>query len=192
NVLSGEVQPDRGEMRLDGQPFAPSAPHDARRRGVTLIHQELSLCPHLSVTENVLLGVEESKWGWIDRAAARERARLLIAELPHPEIHPDKRVADLSLPARQIVEICRALASDSRVLLMDEPTSSLQGGDVERLFALIRRLASRGMAIIYISHFLEEVRQIADRYTVLRDGATVATGGINDTTNEALIGSMVG
>ncbi|MEO6528466.1 MAG: sugar ABC transporter ATP-binding protein [Gemmatimonadaceae bacterium] len=191
-VLAGAVHADRGEMSLEGERYAPHSPHDARRRGVTLIHQELSLCPHLSVTENVLLGVEDSKWGWIDRDAARARARDLIAELPHPEIHPEKRVADLSLPARQIVEICRALASDSRVLLMDEPTSSLQGGDVERLFALIRRLASRGMAIIYISHFLEEVRQIADRYTVLRDGTSVATGDIGDTTNEALISSMVG
>jgi ribose transport system ATP-binding protein len=191
-ILAGAVHADRGEMILGGERYAPHSPHDARRRGVTLIHQELSLCPHLSVTENVLLGVEESKWGWVNRAAARERAKMLIAELPHPEIHPDRRVADLSLPARQIVEICRALASDSRVLLMDEPTSSLQGGDVERLFALIRRLASRGMAIIYISHFLEEVRQIADRYTVLRDGTSVGTGDINDTTNEWLIGSMVG
>ncbi len=191
-VLAGAVHADRGEMMLGGDRYAPDSPHDARRQGVTLIHQELSLCPHLSVTENVLLGVEESKWGWVNRDASRARARQLIAELPHPEIHPETRVADLSLPARQIVEICRALASDSRVLLMDEPTSSLQGGDVERLFALIRRLASRGMAIIYISHFLEEVRQIAHRYTVIRDGTTIATGDIGDATNESLISSMVG
>ena len=192
NVLSGEVQPDRGEMRLHGEPFAPSAPTDARRRGVALIHQELSLCPHLSVTDNVLLGNEVSRRGWIDRTAARARARALLAELPHPEIHPDKRLSDLSLPARQIVEICRALAGDARVLLMDEPTSSLQGSDVDRLFALIRRLAARGIAIVYISHFLEEVRQIADRYTVLRDGRTVGSGPIGGTTNDQLITMMVG
>ncbi len=192
NVLSGEVQPDRGEMRLHGESFAPSAPTDARRRGVALIHQELSLCPHLSVTDNVLLGNEVSNRGWIDRTAARARARALLAELPHPEIHPDKRLSDLSLPARQIVEICRALAGDARVLLMDEPTSSLQGSDVDRLFALIRRLAARGIAIVYISHFLEEVRQIADRYTVLRDGRTVGSGPIGGTTNDQLITMMVG
>jgi ribose transport system ATP-binding protein len=192
NVLSGEVQPDRGEMRLDGEPFAPSAPSDARRRGVALIHQELSLCPHLSVTDNVLLGNEVSHRGWIDRTAARARARALLAELPHPEIHPDKRLRDLSLPARQIVEICRALAGDARVLLMDEPTSSLQGSDVDRLFALIRRLAARGIAIVYISHFLEEVRQIADEYTVLRDGKSVGSGAIAGTTNDQLITLMVG
>jgi ribose transport system ATP-binding protein len=192
NVLSGEVQPDRGEMHLGGLPFAPSAPSDARRRGVALIHQELSLCPHLSVTDNVLLGNEVSHRGWIDRASARARARALLDELPHPEIHPDKRLSDLSLPARQIVEVCRALAGDARVLLMDEPTSSLQGSDVDRLFALIRRLSSRGIAIVYISHFLEEVRQIADRYTVLRDGRTVGSGTIAGTTNDQLITMMVG
>ena len=192
NVLSGEVHPDRGEMHLDGERYAPSAPSDGRRRGVALIHQELSLCPHLSVTDNVLLGNEVSRRGWIDRPAARARARALLDELPHPEIHPDKRLRDLSLPARQIVEICRALAGDARVLLMDEPTSSLQGSDVDRLFALIRRLAARGIAIVYISHFLEEVRQIADRYTVLRDGRTVGTGTIGGTTNDQLITLMVG
>jgi ribose transport system ATP-binding protein len=156
NVLSGEVQPDRGEMRLDDQPFAPSAPSDARRRGVALIHQELSLCPHLSVTDNVLLGNEVSHRGFIDRPAARARARALLAELPHPEIHPDKRLSDLSLPARQIVEICRALAGDARVLLMDEPTSSLQGSDVDRLFALIRRLAVQHHRAAIGLHFARE------------------------------------
>jgi ribose transport system ATP-binding protein len=192
NVLSGEVQPDRGEMLLDGKPFAPSAPSDARRRGVALIHQELSLCPHLSVTDNVLLGNEVAHRGFIDRTAARARARTLLAQLPHPEIHPDKRLSDLSLPARQIVEICRALAGDARVLLMDEPTSSLQGSDVDRLFALIRRLAARGIAIVYISHFLEEVRQVAEHYIVLRDGRSVGSGTIAGTTNDQLITMMVG
>ena len=192
NVLSGEVQPDRGEMTLDGTRYSPSAPHDARKRGVALIHQELSLCPHLSVTDNVLLGNEVANHGWIDRQAARERARALLDEMPHPEIHPSKRLSDLSLAARQIVEICRALAGDARVLLMDEPTSSLQGADVDRLFALIRRLAARGIAIVYISHFLEEVRQIADRYFVLRDGRSVGAGTIAGTTNDQLITMMVG
>ena len=192
NVISGEVRADRGVMQLNGEPYAPSAPIEARRRGVALIHQELSLCPHLSVTDNVLLGNEVSRRGWIDRPAARSRALSLLDELPHPEIHPDKRLSDLSLPARQIVEICRALAGDARVLLMDEPTSSLQSSDVDRLFALIRRLAARGIAIVYISHFLEEVRQIADRFTVLRDGRTVGNGAIAGTTNDQLITMMVG
>jgi ribose transport system ATP-binding protein len=191
-ILSGDVRLDRGEMVLDGDAYSPSAPLEARRRGVALIHQELSLCAHLSVTDNVLLGNEVARHGWIDRAGARARARQLLEELPHPEIHPDKRLGDLSLPARQIVEICRALAGDARVLLMDEPTSSLQGADVDRLFALIRRLAARGIAIIYISHFLEEVRQIAETFTVLRDGKSVGSGSIAGTTNDELIARMVG
>ena len=191
-VLAGAVRADSGEMQLEGLRYAPGTTHDARRRGVALIHQELSLCPHLTVEENVLLGGELSHRGVIDRRRTRERARALLDELPHPEIRPDRRVSALSLPARQIVEICRALASDARVVLMDEPTSALQGADVERLFALVRRLASRGIAVVYISHFLEEVRQIADRYTVLRDGRSVDAGSIADATNEQLITSMVG
>ena len=191
-VLAGALRADAGTLTLDGAPYAPANPLDARRSGVALIHQELSLCPHLTVAENILLGGESSRWGWIDARASRARARALLEELPHPEIHPDRLLRELSLPARQIVEVCRALAADARVLLMDEPTSSLQGGDVEHLFALIRRLKARGVAILYISHFLEEVRRIADRYTVLRDGRSVATGAIVDTDNDALIAAMVG
>jgi ribose transport system ATP-binding protein len=191
-VLAGAVRPDDGEMFLRDAPFAPASPLDARRHGIALIHQELSLCPHLTVEENVLLGSEMSDRGWIDRARTRERALELLHEMPHPEIRPERKLASLSLAARQIVEICRALAADARVLLMDEPTSSLQGADVDRLFALIRRLSARGIAVIYISHFLEEVRQIADRFTVLRDGRDVATGVIADTTNDELIARMVG
>jgi ribose transport system ATP-binding protein len=192
NVLAGATRPDQGEMRLWGERYAPGSALDARRRGIVLIHQELSLCPHLTVAENVLLGGELARRGWIDVAASRARARALLDELPHPEIHPETKLGALSLPARQIVEVCRALAANARVVLMDEPTSSLEQTDVERLFALIRRLTARGIAVVYISHFLEEVRRIADVYTVLRDGRSVATGPIADTTDEALITRMVG
>ncbi|MGH7618823.1 MAG: sugar ABC transporter ATP-binding protein [Gemmatimonadaceae bacterium] len=192
NVLAGAVRPDRGEMWIHGAPYAPSSPHDARRGGIALIHQELSLCPHLSVEENLLLGGEVGRHGWIDRDRTRARALSLLAELPHPEIRPERRVSDLSLPARQIVEICRTLAADARVVLMDEPTSSLQGADADRLFALIRRLAARGIAIVYISHFLEEVRQIAQRVTVLRDGRTVTTAATRAITNDQIVTAMVG
>lgn len=191
-VLAGAIRADHGEMQLKGERYAPDSPFAARQNGVALIHQELSLCAHLTVAENVLLGAEISHRGWIDRAGTRDRALALLDELPHPEIRPDRKLAELSLAARQIVEICRALAADARVVLMDEPTSSLQGADVDRLFALIRRLSARGIAVIYISHFLEEVRQIADRYTVLRDGRNVVTGVIADVTNEELIARMVG
>src|SRR5205085_1719106 len=164
NARAGAVRPDRGAMQVDGRPYAPAAPGDARRRGVALIHQELCLCPHLSAAENMLLGLEPTRGrgGWVDGSAARRRALTLLEHFGGgPALDPDERVADLPLAAQQVVEICRALAADARILLMDEPTSSLQREDVDRLFALIRQLAARGIAVIYISHFLEEVREIA-------------------------------
>jgi ribose transport system ATP-binding protein len=191
-VIAGAVRPDAGAMRLDGRPYAPDSPLTARRSGIALIHQELSLCAHLSVAENIVLGAEPTRRGVVDRAAARARAAALLAEFGHPEIDPDRRVGTLPLAAQQVVEICRALDAEARVLLMDEPTSSFQRSDTERLFALVRRLTSRGVAVVYISHFLEEVREIADRYTVLRDGRSVDAGAIADVTNDQLIARMVG
>ena len=192
NVLAGAVRPDGGRMLLDGGAYLPDTPLAARTAGIALIHQELSLCAHLSVEENILLGTEIAHRGWIDRPRTRERARELLSQFPHPALTPDRLVRHLPPAARQIVEICRALAADARIILMDEPTSSLQRGEVSRLFALIRGLATRGIAVVYISHFLEEVREIADAYTVLRDGRTVATGDIADITNEQLVAAMVG
>jgi ribose transport system ATP-binding protein len=192
NILAGAIRADRGEMKIDGRLYAPTSPLDARRRGIALIHQELSLCPHLTVAENILLGVEPSRWGWIDGDAARKRALTLLEHFGHPQLHPDRRVGTLPIAAQQVVEICRALAADARILLMDEPTSRFQREDVDRLFALIRDLAAQGMAVIYISHFLEEVREIAGHYTVLRDGRSVDAGDIAGTTSEHLIAQMVG
>jgi ribose transport system ATP-binding protein len=192
NVLAGAVQPDAGAMEMAGEPYAPTSPLHARRRGIALIHQELSLCPHLSVAENILLGSEPSRLGRIDFAETRRRAAALLDEFGHADIRPDTIVGRLSLAARQVVEICRALAANARLVLMDEPTSSLQREDTERVFALVRRLSARGISVVYISHFLEEVREVADRYTVLRDGRSVASGHITSVTNEQLIAQMVG
>ncbi len=194
NIVAGAVRPDRGAMQVDGRPYAPAGPRDARHRGVALIHQELCLCPHLSAAENMLLGLEPARGrgGWVDRDAARRRTVALLEQFGRSGLHPEARVGDLPLAAQQVVEICRALAADARILLMDEPTSSLQREDVNRLFALIRQLAARGIAIVYISHFLEEVREIAGRYTVLRDGRSVASGSITDASNDQLIAHMVG
>ncbi len=122
---------------------------------------------------------------------ARETAAVLEA-FHHPELRAERRVMDLPIAARQVVEICRAMAARASIVLMDEPTSSLPREDVERLFALIRRLRERGVAIVYISHFLEEVREIADRFTVLRDGRSVASGELRGVTNDHLISHMVG
>jgi ribose transport system ATP-binding protein len=192
NVLSGAVDPDSGVMFVDGQPHAPRGPADARAVGIAHIHQELALCEHLSVAENIAMGIEPARAGWLQRDAMNERAAALLADFGRAEIDPRTRVANLSLADRQVVEICRALARDARILLMDEPTSSLQAADVARLFETIRRLRDRSIAIIYISHFLEEVREIGSRFTVLRDGCSVGSGELTSVRDEELIAMMVG
>jgi len=192
SCLGGLLRPDRGTMEVLGAPYSPASPRHARERGIAFIHQELSLFAHLTVAENIFIGTEPRRRGLFDRPAARARTREVLAEFGHPDIDPDARLARLPLPARQVVEICRAIAARARVILMDEPTSSLQRPDVERLFAVVRRLAAGGVAVVYISHFLEETREIASSYTVLRDGRTVGGGPLETTTNDELIAQMVG
>jgi ribose transport system ATP-binding protein len=192
SILGGLLPPEAGTLELEGVAYAPRSPRDARERGIALIHQELSLFPHLSVAENILVGAEPRRRGLLDAETLRRRARAVLAEFGHPEIDPDTPASRLPIAARQVVEICRAIASRSRVVLMDEPTSSLQKADVERLFALIRRLADSGVAIVYISHFLEEAREVARSWTVLRDGRSVASGLLEAVTNDELIAHMVG
>jgi len=192
NVVAGSLRPDRGAMELDGQAYVPSTPLDARVNGIALIHQELSLCPHLSVAENIMMGIEPSRLGWLNRKSLYARTLEVLETFPHPEIRPQTLVSDLSVAAKQIVEICRSIAARAQIILMDEPTSSLQREDVKHLFGLIDKLRDAGLSVIYISHFLEEVREIADRFTVLRDGQSVATGMIASVTDEELITQMVG
>jgi ribose transport system ATP-binding protein len=191
-VLSGAVLPDAGRLILDGKPYAPTGPQDARRQGVAMIYQELTLAPHLSVEANVMLGLEQSRFGFLQRDLHRRRVQEALAVLEHPEIHPDSPVQRLSPAAQQLVEIARALLVDSRVLVLDEPTSSLTQADAQRLFALMRRLRQRGVTLVYISHFLEEVEEIADRFTVLRDGRAVGGGPVRDFAREHIIEMMVG
>ena len=191
-VLSGAERPDAGLMLLDGRPFAPSGPQQARRRGVAMIYQELMLAPHLSVEANMLLGQEPTRFGFLRPLESRRRVRQALAVLEHPEIQPETPVSRLSPAAQQLVEIARALLVDVRVLVLDEPTSSLGQADVQRLFALVRRLRERGVSVVYISHYLEEVQEIADRFTVLRDGRSVGGGPVRDFSIEQIIEMMVG
>ena len=142
NVIAGSLRPDQGTMQIHDQVYAPANPLDARTHGIALIHQELSLCPHLSVAENVLMGIESSSFGWLDRDKLIARTNDVLKTFHHADIRPEKRVGDLSVAARQIVEISRAIAAQARIILMDEPTSSLQREDVEHLFTLIRKLSS--------------------------------------------------
>ncbi len=191
-ILSGAYTPDAGSMQLDGQPYRPQGPLAARRAGVAMIYQELSLAGHLSVEENIVLGMEPTRLGLVRRRAMRAKALEALAVFDHPEICPGALVRGLSVGAQQLVEIGRALASDARVLVFDEPTSSLNRHDSQRLFALIDRLKARGIAIVYISHFLEEVARVADRVTVLRDGRVVGGGPVRGLTGEQIVTMMVG
>ncbi|MFW6061900.1 MAG: sugar ABC transporter ATP-binding protein [Planctomycetota bacterium] len=191
-VLSGALAPDAGTMTLDGESYRPRGPAQARRAGVAMIYQELSLAPHMTVEENISLGVEPTRLGWLRRGQIRQRAREVIRFFHHPEIRPDVPVRQLSVGAQQLVEIGRALAVGCKVLVLDEPTSSLSQEDIGRLFELIRRLRDEGVAVVYISHFLEEVQQIADRVTVLRDGAVVGGGRTGDLSLDRIIAMMVG
>jgi ribose transport system ATP-binding protein len=193
-ILAGALTPDSGVMRLDGRPFAPRDPLAAREAGVAMIHQEPSLAPHLTVMENITLGVEPTRGPLeiVDRARMRRTAEASLAELGHADIAADAVAADLSPAAQQLVEIARALASGCRILVLDEPTSSLAHDDVRRLFALIGRLKQQGRAIVYISHFIEEVKQVSDRFVVLRDGRNAGEGRTSDARSEDIVGLMVG
>jgi len=183
-VLSGAYQPDAGQMELDGRPYAPQDPLEAKQLGVAMIYQELTLALHLTVEQNIVLGREPRRAGFVDRRAMRASVARALEWLEQPELESTRLVADLSPGARQLVEVARALAADAKLVVMDEPTSSLSKPESERLFAVIDRLRARGVAVIYISHFIEEVRRVAQRYTVLRDGRTVETAEVPAATDQ--------
>jgi ribose transport system ATP-binding protein len=191
-VLSGAHAPDDGQMLLDGQPYAPKNPLEARRAGVAMIYQELSLAPHLSVAENILLGVEPSRGGLLNRGQMQHTAREALSQVGLGHVAPNTIVSHLSVAERQLVEIARAVALGSRVLVFDEPTSSLTQRDIVRLFTLVKQLRASGHAIVYISHFLEEVKELSDRFTVLRDGQSVGTGITSEVEANQIIAMMVG
>ena len=197
-ILAGALAPDAGEMRIDGLPFAPRDPLDARRAGVAMIHQELSLAPHLTVMENIVLGAEPVRRGAarplavVDRPRMRQTAEAALAQLGRRDIAVDRPAGDLAPAAQQLVEIARALATGCRVLVLDEPTSSLAHGDVRVLFERIAHLKSQGIAIVYISHFIEEVKAVSDRFVVLRDGRNAGDGTTAAATAEDIVGLMVG
>jgi len=157
-----------------------------------MIYQELAVAPHLSVEDNILLGLEPVRRGLLDRAALRRKAREALTQLGHPDLDPAARAGDLSIGMQQLVEIARALVVNAKIIILDEPTSSLTRADAERLFAVVRTLKQRGVSIVYISHFLEEVEEIADSFTVLRDGASVGGGRIGEVGIPQIVSWMVG
>lgn len=191
-VLSGAHRADSGTMSLQGRTFCPQGPTDSRRSGVAMIYQELNLAPDLSVEDNVLLGQSGNRAGLLLRGSQRRRVRTALEYVGLGDLNPTEIVGKQSVATQQLIEIARALASDARIILFDEPTSSLTQNDVARLFEIINNLKSRGIGIVYISHFLEEVRAVADRYSILRDGENVGDGKINDVSDQEIVSLMVG
>ncbi|MCB2401199.1 sugar ABC transporter ATP-binding protein [Rhizobium ruizarguesonis] len=190
-ILSGVAQASSGEIILDGSPISFSSSTHARECGISIIHQELSLAPNLSVRDNIFMGREIIKGGVVDFAEEERQTRALMEELEE-DIDPQTRVEDLRLGQQQIVEIARALSVNSRILIMDEPTSALSATEVEVLFKVVHDLTSRGVSIVYISHHLEEALQITNHAVVLRDGNMTAYAERKDIDLEWIVRNMVG
>ena len=190
-ILGGVVRPDRGEIALRGRPLELRSPRDGLDQGISTVFQELSLLPNLTVAENMFLGREPARLHWLDRRRMDERTRAILADM-ELDVSPRALVSSLTLAERQFVEIARVLSGQADVLILDEPTAALGGADVERLNRQIRRLQAQGKGIIYISHRLEEVFDICDTVTVLKDGRNVDTRPVADVTPRDLVAMMVG
>ncbi|MDO5091602.1 MAG: sugar ABC transporter ATP-binding protein [Cardiobacteriaceae bacterium] len=190
-ILAGVHQPGEGTMQRHGKPYAPKNPREAAAAGIAVVFQELSLCNHLTVAENIFATREPARFGFIDRKALYAKARALVADLDLP-IDVEARVADLSIAQRQLVEIAKGLSHAAEVVILDEPTSSLSDAEAERLFAIIARLTQAGKAVVYISHRMEEIMRLSDDITVLRDGERVATLTRAEASIDGLIALMVG
>ena len=192
-VLAAAHQPDAGEIRWRGEAVRPATPVAAMRLGIATIYQELDLVEHLSATENIFLGNEVSARGVIRARAARRRAAELLRRLGHAEIAPDTPVGELSAAQQQIVSMARALSHDVRLIVMDEPSAALDPDEVANLFRIVRELTADGVAVVYISHRLEEIRRIGDRVSVLKDGRIAARGlPARTTETDELVSLMTG
>ncbi|GAA4613258.1 sugar ABC transporter ATP-binding protein [Actinoallomurus liliacearum] len=193
-IINGDHLPDGGRILLDGAPLALHAPADARRAGIRVIPQEPEIVPHVSVAENVYLGALPRRAGrTFDRAGLRARVRADLRRLGFERVlDPDTLGSRLTAAQRQLVEILRALTTDARVIAFDEPTSSLSENEVEALFALIGRLRDQGLAVIYVSHRLQEIFRLADRIAVLRDGGLVGVRDVDRTDEAEIVRMMVG
>ncbi len=191
-ILSGAHKPDSGMIEMDGEPFIPGSPLHAREQGVAMIYQELSLAPHLTVYENIHLGRDLSQCGILKKHAEKEIAKAALIRTGHTGLPLERKVSALNPAERQVVEIARALAGKARILIMDEPTSSLTVVDTRNLFKAIHELKQQGVSILYVSHFLEEVAEVADRVVVIRDGRSVGEGRMNDLSIPQIIHWMVG
>ncbi|MEQ6358804.1 sugar ABC transporter ATP-binding protein [Thermoanaerobacter thermohydrosulfuricus] len=192
NILTGSFPPDSGDIYFNGEKVVFDSPKDAQQIGISIVHQEISLFPHLTVAENIFAGrVPLSRGDLINKNELNKRAKEVIKELK-TNIEPDEIVGDLSISRQQMVEIAKALSSNCKVLILDEPTSALTEAEAENLFNILEILKRNGMAILYISHRMSEIFKICQRITILRDGEHVWTKMISDTTIDEVVSSMVG
>ncbi|MDX9857914.1 MAG: sugar ABC transporter ATP-binding protein [candidate division Zixibacteria bacterium] len=190
-ILTGVQQADSGEIWIGESPVRFDSPLESFRRGIVAIYQEFSLIPALTVSANLFLGRERGRAGMLRRTDERRESRAVLSRLGSA-LDPDTRIADLSVSEQQLVEIARALLAEARILIMDEPTAALTPREVERLFAVLRELVRDGIGIVFVSHRLNEVLEISDRVTVMRDGVTVATRPTSELSRRELIELMVG
>jgi len=191
-ILGGEYQPDSGTLILDGQPQRFSSAAASIAAGIAVIHQELQYVPDLTVTENLLLGCLPNAWGWVHRKQAKQFVRERLTQMG-VDLDPDSKLKTLSIAQRQMVEICKALLRNARVIALDEPTSSLSHGETEVLFKLVRALRADGRALIYISHRLDEIYALCDGCTIFRDGRKVASHErMGEVARDTLVSDMVG
>ncbi|MDD4051364.1 MAG: sugar ABC transporter ATP-binding protein, partial [candidate division Zixibacteria bacterium] len=190
-ILTGAHQADAGDIILNGTLVTFDSPIAARHAGIAAIYQEFTLIPTMTVRENLFLGREKTRRGFIDASAERQTAAAVLARLGL-DIDPESLVADLSTAHQQLVEIARALLTDAKILVMDEPTAAITPREVEKLFGILKELAGRGIGIIFISHRLDEIFAVADRVTVMRDGDTIGTWKTSELTRNTLIEHMVG
>jgi len=191
NVIAGTFPPDRGSFRYEGQEIRHLTPHQARVMGISPVFQEFSLVPNLTVEENLFLGHEIQAAGFLNKPEMRERAAKVIAQLGF-DLNPKKKVSELSRAHQQMVEIAKALLAEVRLLILDEPTASLTESETYKLFDLIAKLKVKGVGIIYVSHRMREIKQIADRITVLRDGRKIATRLVDEVSENELVELMTG
>jgi ribose transport system ATP-binding protein len=189
--LSGVQEPDGGEMYLFGQPYLAQAPHEAIEAGIRVVYQELNLLTYLTIEENLSFESLPSKRGLVDRKTLRERAQRLMAEVGL-EMPPDTAVEELGIAQMQLVEIARALLTEAKLLILDEPTATLTPRETDQLFEIVRKLAGQGIGVLFISHHLDEVKELGDRVTVFRNGAWVATEDVADVSVDRIIELMVG
>jgi ABC-type sugar transport system ATPase subunit len=190
-ILAGIHTPDDGEIHLDGRRIRPADPLAARGEGIAMVHQELAFCPNLTVAESLCLGDLPRRFGWVDRGRMRARARAMLREI-EADIDVDRPIGELSTGSEQIVQIAAAVGTGARVIVMDEPTSSLSVRESEHLFHLLADLRTRGITVIYISHRMEEIFRLCDTITVLRDARHIATEKSDQTSPDRVIQQMIG